>query len=152
VVELFRGEGVTNVRWVWSPAGNSGLEAYYPGDDVVDYIGLTVLEDPIWDEGFGLRPQSFTQLLRPRYERVVPMNKPILVAELGVSDDLERQASWLADAAVAVSDFPEVRAMIYFNDVNAPSTLSTQPDWRVPAQLFSQFVDSARRSEIRGGR
>ena len=45
VVEVFRAEGATNVQWVWSPAGQGNALAYYPGDDVVDYVGLTVLGD-----------------------------------------------------------------------------------------------------------
>ena len=43
VVELFRAEGVENARWVWSPAGDPGAAAYFPGHDVVDYVGITVL-------------------------------------------------------------------------------------------------------------
>jgi len=58
VVETFRAEGAHNARWVWSPVGNEGLEAYYPGDDVVDYVGVTVLGDPEWDANFALPPRS----------------------------------------------------------------------------------------------
>ena len=39
VVQLFRAEGGTNVRWVWSPSGRPGLAAYHPGEDVVDSSG-----------------------------------------------------------------------------------------------------------------
>ena len=45
VVEVFRAAGASNVRFVWSPAGNANAVDYYPGEDVVDYVGVTVLGD-----------------------------------------------------------------------------------------------------------
>jgi beta-mannanase len=35
------GEEATNARWVWSPAGEPDALVFYPGDDVVSYVGLT---------------------------------------------------------------------------------------------------------------
>src|SRR5262249_23278448 len=43
VVSIFRAAGADNVRFVWSPAGNANAATYYPGDDVVDYVGITAL-------------------------------------------------------------------------------------------------------------
>ena len=145
VVDVFRQEGASNVRWVWSPAGNAGLEAFYPGDDVVDYVGVTILGDPGWDANFALPPQSFTELLEPKYSRLAIYQKPIIVAELGVSGTPERQALWLEEAARSVDHFPLVRALSYFNDVNAENNrLSSRPDWRVQPGIFLAFVDHAR--------
>jgi endoglucanase len=144
-VAVFREERADNVRWVWSPAGNAGLEAYYPGADVVDYVGVTILGDPGWDANFALPPQSFAQLLEPKYERLAPYQKPIIVAELGVSGAPERQALWLEEAAQNVDHFPLVRALSYFNDINAENNrLSTRPDWRVDPAVYLAFVDRAR--------
>lgn len=48
IVGRFQAAGVTNVRWVFNPGGdltNNPLPAgAYPGDDVVDYIGLDVYD------------------------------------------------------------------------------------------------------------
>jgi hypothetical protein len=52
VVDLFRQEGVRNVRWVWAPNALSWttdgwldtVQPYWPGDSYVDDIGLTVQE------------------------------------------------------------------------------------------------------------
>jgi endoglucanase len=149
VVEIFRAEGADNVRWVWSPVGNAGLEAYYPGDDVVDYVGVTVLGDPGWDANFGLAPQSFAQLLEPKYERLAGYGKPIVVAEFGVSGPPERQRAWLQGAARSIGDFPLVRAMSYFNDVNAENNhLSSRPDWRLDSSVFATFLRRVEASEL----
>jgi len=140
VVSVFRDEGARNARWVWSPAGNANAPAYYPGDDVVDYVGLTILADENWDAGFGLPPQSFAELLRPRYERVREFGKPIIVAELGVSGSPERQLAWLSEAAGALPAFPQVQAIGYFNDLNsANNRLPTQPNWQLAPAMFRAF-------------
>jgi endoglucanase len=133
VVEVFRAEGADNVRWVWSPAGESRALAFYPGDDVVDFVGLTVLGDAAWDAEFGYEPrQSMADVLRPRYETVVGLGKPVVVAELGVSGTAAEQDQWLAAAARALTDYPQVRVIVYFNDRNAPNNWrGSQPDWRL---------------------
>ncbi|MFN0070049.1 MAG: glycosyltransferase family 2 protein [Chloroflexota bacterium] len=137
VVTFFRENGASNVRWVWSPAGEHQAPNYYPGDEFVDLIGLTVLADEQWDANWGASPQSFDELLRPRYERVVGFNKPIIVAELGVSGTEERQAHWLTDALSSLNAYPSLRGIVYFSDQNAPNNrLASQPDWRLPEQLL----------------
>ena len=144
VVTVFREEGATNARFVWSPAGDTGgtpSAAYYPGDDVVDLVGLTVLGDAGWDEQFGLPRRSLADVLRPRYDSLAPLGKPILIAELGVSGPPEEQAAWLAAGAAALPEFPAVRAVVYFNDRNAPNNrLPVQPDWRVTAEALPPLL------------
>ncbi|MGE3907873.1 MAG: glycosyltransferase family 2 protein [Chloroflexota bacterium] len=145
VVTVFRSEGVTNVRWIWSPAGHRQAAEFYPGDDVVDYVGLTVLGDEGWDSTTALPPQSFSELLRPRYERVVGFNKPVMIAELGVSGGPMRQAEWLADAARAFPEFPRVSSVVYFYEKNPQtSRVSTQPEWRMPPEILRAFLFAVR--------
>jgi cellulose synthase (UDP-forming) len=142
VVALFREQGATNVRWLWSPAGNEGAEAYYPGDDVVDCVGVTVLADSGWDKMFGLPGQSFSELFRPRYKLASSFGKPVIIAELGVSGGPDREKQWLADAAQSVDQFPLLRAVMYFNEVNPQTKASpTRPDWRVQLDGFKSFVE-----------
>jgi cellulose synthase (UDP-forming) len=142
VVTIFREEGASNARFVWSPAGNEEAPAYYPGSDVVDYVGITVLEDEAWDQTAGQQAQSFTDLVAPRYLRKGQFGKTMLIAELGVSGTPERQADWLADAGRALKQFPHLRALVYFNDANPPVTgLSVLPDWRVGAAPLQRLVE-----------
>lgn len=140
VVGLFHEEGATNVRWVWSPAGNSGAEAYYPSADAVDYVGLTILGDAVWDRALLNQPaQTFAQLLKPKYDLVRRFGKPVIVAEMGVSGTSERQQEWLLQAAQDVRQFPLVRALVYYDDVNVPNPIMlTRPDWRVAPDILGQ--------------
>jgi endoglucanase len=141
VVDVFREIGADNARWVWSPAGTERMLDFYPGDDVVDYVGLTILGDATWDSLNGLPPQSFAQILKPRYRLLQPLDKPMILAEVGVSGSPDRQSAWLADARASIGDFSTIQAIVYFNAVNAPNNHRlTQPDWRLRPATFDRFV------------
>jgi hypothetical protein len=141
VADIFRAEGADNVRFVWSPAGNENAVDYYPGGDVVDYVGFTALADAGWDAGFGLPPQSFDDIVGARYRRLAPLDKPVLVAELGVSGTSLHKTAWLAEAGRSLSLYPQLRALVYFDDQNPPMNhLRTQPDWRIGADPLGAFL------------
>jgi endoglucanase len=147
VVGIFRAEGAANARFAWSPAGQSGAERFYPGADVVDYVGLTILEDGSWDAAGGLPPQSFRELLAPRYARLAPLDKPMMVAELGVSGPPQQQSAWLVDAAASLREFPAVRALVYFDDQNPPvEDVAVLPDWHAPPAVLRTLLADRSRS------
>lgn len=153
LVALFREAGADNVRWVWSPSGNAGSLDYYPGDDVVDYIGVTILEDAGWDALANLPPRTFSDLMREKYRIFSTIPKPIIVAELGVSGDPSRQASWLQDAGQSLPSFPSVRALVYFDAVNALNNhMPTEPDWRVTPEAIQTLLRTVSSPGPAGGR
>lgn len=145
VVSVFRAEGATNARWVWSPAGEAGATAYDPGADVVDYVGLTVLGDAEWDWDMGFEtPRSLSQILQPRYAEVANLGKPVLLAEVGTSGTEDEQRTWLESGLNALSEYPLVRALVYFNDRNAPNNhRPTEPNWRVPGRVIAEILARA---------
>lgn len=142
-VTACRTVGADNVKFMWSPAGSGNAPAYYPGDDVVDYIGLTVLGYADWDIQFSAAQtwRSFNELFWGRYALVMDFNKPVIIAELGVCCGSEHQFIWLRDAYYAMNSqqwYPLLKAVVYFNDVN-PETVwaaGLTPDWRVCSSLF----------------
>jgi endoglucanase len=131
---------------VWSPAGNDNAIDFYPGDDVVDYVGVTVLGDEGWDAQFGLPRQSFEQILQPRYDQLQELGKPVIVAEAGVSGTPQWQHDWLEAASESLDAFPLVRGVVYFDAQNpAVNQFATRPDWRLTADSFGVFAESAQR-------
>ena len=83
---IFQEEGVTNAIWVWSPAGNANVLDYYPGEQYVDMVGITVLENRDWNIKNGQQAESsFDELFGEKYRTVAAAGKPVIIAEFGVS-------------------------------------------------------------------
>ena len=138
-VDVFRDEGVTNILWMWSPAGNGDAPRFYPGDSYVDLVGLTILSNREWDLSVGATDAlSFDELFDVKYRTVARFEKPIIIAEFGVANDTDaRQAAWLRDADASFSAYPLLKGVVYFNAKNAPNTWTgTVPDFRLPATLI----------------
>ena len=128
VVRIFRVEGARNASWVWTPnivyqtlvnsyeRQRDDLEDLYPGDEWVDWIGLSIYNDG------ARRPwRSFSQLFDGSYGIVTALtNKPMMVAELGVTEQGaprgQSKAQWISDAFLREipSRYPRVRLVNYF--------------------------------------
>jgi endoglucanase len=126
------------LRWVWSPAGNANAAAYYPGDDMVDYVGITLLGSAEFDAWSGsTERRSFRQLLDEKYSRAGAFGKPVLIAELGVSGAPELQDAWLRDMFPVLDAYPGVRGIVYFNAPNAVNRLVPDPpDYRITSRQW----------------
>ena len=124
-----------NFVFVWSPVGDKGLERYWPGEEYVDYVGISVFEFPAFDQDYHHQTtRSFHDLLSEKYARVSKYHKPIVIVECGVTGSKEYQLSWLAGAVRDLVNFPLVEALIYFNAKDTPGAWGKQydaPDWRV---------------------
>ncbi|GLK85812.1 glycoside hydrolase family 26 protein [Ancylobacter defluvii] len=126
-------------RFMWSPRGEDGLAAYYPGDGYVDEIGLTVLDLQQYDMDRYGHARSFEEALRPAYDRVAGYGKPIVVAELGFSGDQAFTEKWSHDTRIIGDKFPKLVAVIYFNEVDPfawPAPYG-RPDWRLQRGLVN---------------
>ena len=125
VHRIFEEEGVPNVEWVWSPnyASNppdpwNDLHAYYPGDDVVDWIGLSGYN---W---YTTRPPGIWRTFPELYDAVLKdlacsYPKPQIIAEIGsVEGDgvTFSKAAWIRDAYSRAPSYPFLRVIQWFND------------------------------------
>ncbi len=100
VVDLMRAEGVENVAFVWhsyifTPYKNYPLEAWYPGDAYVDWVGIST---------FGLLYQEAELLVHGDavLEFAKIHKKPVMVAEASPTsgikaNDLETWDSWFVN-------------------------------------------------------
>jgi hypothetical protein len=86
---LFAEEGATNVVWMWCPNAwgidNGTAPAYYPGDDVVDWIGA---------DGYDFAPirpgdehRSFEAIFSRSYDWAKGRGKPFTIGEFGALED-----------------------------------------------------------------
>ncbi len=122
-----------SAQYMWSPKGNAGLEAFYPGDEFVDIVGLSVFGLQAYDRDTAGWDRTFSQRLAPGYSRVKGYNKPIMVAELGYEGDQTYVRDWAENVARPHAEFPNLVAVVYFNDREIypwPGGYG-RPDWRV---------------------
>lgn len=123
IVDIFRQEGVTNVAWIWTPVAfppppmdwghDPDWQAYYPGDDYVDWVGgdLNDWGRPAW--------------LDPLYRFGIDHDKPFFLAEFAIrheGTDLThaRQMRWLGAMFDYFESHPQIKAISYFNYKNNP--------------------------------
>lgn len=129
-----------NFDFMWSPLGYEILDEYFPGEDYVDVIGLSVFGLQLWEQQILGGAQSFREILTPRYERALEFDLPIVVAELGYVGDNAYVEQWEQDVRQDIADFPELQAVIYFNQQEVypwPDDFGL-PDWRVPNRILDQ--------------
>jgi len=118
---------------MWSPLGDEGMEAYWPGAEHVDLVGLSVFGLQAADRLWHGRDRSFSEILGPRYARAVQFDRPVVVAELGYSGDAAYVAAWEEEVRAVGASFPDLVGVVYFNFPEVypwPDALGL-PDWRV---------------------
>ncbi len=125
-------EAAPKAKFMWSPLGNETMAEYYPGDDVVDVVGLSVFSLQPWEEAKLGGGQSFDDIFRPRYERALQFNKPIIIAELGYVGTMAHVTEWNDAVRTTAAKYPDLDAAVYFNqrEVYAWPDGFGLPDWR----------------------
>ena len=119
IVSIFREEGVTNVKWVWTTnASNQGsgttLTGNYPGDEYVDYISIDGYN---WGTSQSWsRWQSFSQVFKKAYDALANINKPLFIAEISSSEKGGSKAEWITDMFEQFqTTFSRVFAVMWFS-------------------------------------
>jgi len=98
IVDIFREEGATNVRHLWSAMWlQRWASLYYPGDDVVDYIGTTELNHGTVPDTDWAKWRTFDEMFGPEYEAAAPWRKPLILTELATAEQGGNKAQWLRD-------------------------------------------------------
>ncbi len=139
-------EMLPNAAIMWSPKGLATARDYYPGDEFVDLVGLSVFGYDKFEQIEYGKPRSFAEDLKLGYETTVGFGKPIWVAELGYEGELDYIAQWVQEVLRDDPQYPELKEVIYFNDKEVwpwPHGLGL-PDWRVVRQQVNYPVRQRR--------
>jgi cellulose synthase (UDP-forming) len=137
-----------NVFYVWSPAGNPGLEPYWPGRPYADWVGVSVFGFPAWDLAHVGKLRTFAEIFAEKYARVERFDRPVMIAELGVTGGESHQKRWMRDVGEGARGFPRLGAVVYFNAADAPGAWPPEfgiPDWRIdlPGALHASGTPGA---------
>jgi hypothetical protein len=129
MADLFRSEGASNVRWVWSPnvtdeprTADNRMELYYPGDDHVDVLALDGFNWGDTRPAIGWR--SFEEVFSSGYQRITALGgQPVWFAETASAEQGGDKAAWIIDMFTTEA-FPRLDAIVWFNE-------DKETDWRV---------------------
>ena len=129
VVTIFRNQGVTNVKWVWTTnATNSGsatFTGWFPGDDWVDMVSIDGYN---WGTAQSWSSwQSFTQVFTPAYNALSISSNPLFIPEFSCSEHGGNKAQWITDMFNDIpAKFPRIFALMWFSQ-----SKSAEADWAV---------------------
>lgn len=127
------------INVMWSPLGDEGMERYYPGDDYVDLVGITVFGLQAYDRDKFGADRSFLDIFTPRYERAAAFGKPIVVAELGYVGAGDYVSAWEQSVRQIRGEFPNLVGVLYFNYPEVypwPDDFGL-PDWQVTNRVLN---------------
>ena len=79
IVDFMRAEGVDNVAYVWhsfasTPYKNYALSAWYPGDDYVDWVGISIFAHAYSKTGINAEGEAVLDFAKQH-------KKPVMIAE-----------------------------------------------------------------------
>lgn len=148
VHEIFDSIGATNLTWVWSP--NEAyfdqrvpyahqIEAFYPGDDYVDWVGFSAFnwagsyKHNVWRSPEDLYGDTFAKLKQ--------FNKPIMITETASAesnDNKTLKGEWIKKLSAYIMANPEIKGVIWFN------TQDNGVNWTIGSSEYSlnAFKDS----------
>lgn len=147
VVERFRIAGATNALWIWSPhPAYAGYEQFYPGHDVVDWIGIGTLNYGTvapWSQWW-----SFDDIFGKCYANLSLYNKPMMITEFGSLEVGGNRAKWFAQALDSLpARYPAVKSVVFFNNSNDNTTTYKELDWYI---TYDKSSTAAVRQALKG--
>ncbi|WP_194235781.1 glycosyl hydrolase [Streptomyces sp. CB01881] len=127
VHDIFKQAGATRVAWVWSPnvdyENATDLNTLYPGDDYVDWVGLSGYYGTAGVEKY----KSFDQIFEPTLKKLRDFTrKPVVITETGATDTSGLKAQWITEMFNQLPAHPDIIGVIWYE-------ARKEVDWRVTA-------------------
>jgi hypothetical protein len=139
IVNIFREEKATNVKWSFTPAGIAFAKDkigdvyewnyFYPGNEYVDWIGVDYFYGGKENMRFGDNPtiQNF-------YSQAKVKNKPLIINQTtAISDpnkNPDQQSYWISTAKEDLIKMPEIKAFMWNNNT-VRNSLNNDEDTRL---------------------
>jgi beta-mannanase len=125
IIDIFKSEKVYNITWFFHPDIQrlpnqewNSAKYYYPGDDYIDWIGLSIYGPQFNDESW----KYFSKSIEEGYKYIndITDNKPIAILEFGVTDFRNdgTKSDWFEDAFETIKDNPYIKfsALTYWHE------------------------------------
>ena len=106
-----------SIKWIWAPNRSDEYSApFYPGDDYVDYVGIT-MNLPEDDEYYGLyRTFRDFYVMDGTREHLESYGKKIIIAEAGYSnDEIENRRKFMRSTFDYLPEDPNIAGLLFYN-------------------------------------
>ena len=125
VYNIFQEEGASNVVFVFNPHDRAYPDfkwnhylLYYPGDEEVDWIGLTG-----YNNGTSYpadRWRGFAEIYDPLYREYMYYfkDKPFMITEFACNEVGGDKAAWIEECFARLPHYPNIRIAVWFNQVD----------------------------------
>lgn len=142
---IIKAQEANKIILVWNPWKPKAVSKYYPGDQYVDWIGVTSLNYSVLNE--SKKEATFENIYQPfSVEFSKLQRKPVMLAEFGSLKIKTDQKAWVENAMQTMENqFEEIAALVFFNsefDKNIPENdwfEGDYLDWTSP--YFYSFVE-----------
>jgi cellulose synthase/poly-beta-1,6-N-acetylglucosamine synthase-like glycosyltransferase len=105
ITNIFDAEGAANAGWVWNPASAANMDAYFPGEGYVDWIGLSMADDDI-------SAKSFADRYEPFRSSIANWRLPVMLTDL--STIRQNGVGWLQNEMPDMDRrYPQIKAVIF---------------------------------------
>jgi hypothetical protein len=153
IVSLFRQEGATNITWFWHVVQQFAPTSWwntfanlYPGDDYVDWLGLSTYGLNNLPDGNYM---SFEQALQTfhdpgyagSYGDITSLStKPLALVEVGVTE-IPQKPQWIHDMLTTLQSgrYPRVVGLAWWNSFDVNTAIETSP---AAQQAFHDIAQS----------
>jgi hypothetical protein len=144
VHDLFSRTPGIKLRWVWSPNIVQGvqpdapaLENFYPGDDLVDYVGLT---------GYGKGESAGETFDRSMDQLTKLTHRPVIISETGA--DRVGKLAWIKSFGPWLREHPRVRGFLWFNTTPASTGATGDYRFNVSPQHIAAFREMLKTANV----
>lgn len=148
VHDIFEQEKADNVIWVWAPNNTDeygqtvGVLNYYPGDEYVDWVGFSGFN---WGKSQKVSGKwlSFQDLAFEICQKLLSLNKPIMVAETSSVEAGGTRSKWFKDALESeIPAFSKIKAVVFYNDTFGPTNFKLLQSPEVERVLETKLKDN----------
>lgn len=132
IYNIFKAHNADNVIWVWNPNGKSfpdfkwNSEAmYYPGNDYVDVLGLTLYNTGNFYKGEEWN--EFYDLYASLYEEAMKnYDMPFMITEFSCARQGGNKEEWTKKMLSEIEMFPNIKFAVWWNgaDFNSDGKLA----------------------------
>ncbi|MBL3657472.1 glycosyltransferase [Fulvivirga sediminis] len=142
--QLMQAQDVRNIIWVYNPWKAEHANAYFPGHEYVDWLGVTALNYA--SEVSVDNWNTFEDIYQP-FSRTMPFQSqlPVMLSEFGTLNGRGSSEEWFKKAREILKlKYPEVKAVVFFASAYDKNVLNTKDgalNWASQNEGFQYFKD-----------